>query len=304
MLANSREYQSEELPQLATKQKKSSFGESGKRPSYTVHLLNRRINCIPIPELIKGIHKACVDGRKLTVASYNVHSFNLSMQLPWFYDFLQSAEIARCDSVGILKALQYMGLNLPLEYRASGTLLAPRLLEYLNQDQGFSCFLLGSKPQYLDAALTRVRKQYPNLRFEGHHGYFNKKDPAQNRAVIQQINRAKPNILVVGMGMPLQERWIQLHQHQLDVNVILPCGAVIDRLAGIVSDCPAFISNSGLEWLYRLCREPKRLAARYLLGNPAFVLQIALAKFYASSLPLEEIQPIRVEEMQPIGSHN
>ena len=260
-------------------------------PSRNLYLLGRRITCMTVPAIVEAIHTACIEGRKLTVANYNVHSFNLSMQLPWFYNFLQSAEIAHCDSVGILKAISYMGLDLPIDYRASYTLLMPKLLEHCNQ-HGLSIFLLGSKPKYLEAALARLRRQYPNIALAGHHGYFGLEDPAQNEAVIQQINRASPHILVVGMGMPTQENWIRLHRSRLNVNAIMPGGAIIDRLAGIVSDCPAFISNMGLEWLYRLCREPKRLAPRYLLGNPAFVLSIALAKFYAPPLEVQDMQPI------------
>ena len=270
-----------------------NFKNLDRLPSLNVYLLDRRITCITVANVVEAIYIACVESKKITVANYNVHSFNLSMQLPWFYNFLQNAEIAHCDSVGILKAICYMGLKLPIEYRASYTLLMPKLLETCNQ-HGFSIFLLGSKPQYLEAALARLRKQYPNIAFAGHHGYFAMEDIAQNEAVIQQINQSKSHILVMGMGMPIQENWIQLHSNRLNVNVMMPGGAIIDRLAGVVSDCPTFISDLGWEWLYRLCREPKRLAARYLLGNPAFVLHIALAKFYAL--------PLRVEDMQPINS--
>lgn len=260
-----------------------------KLPNLDVHLLSRRITCMPVPAVVEAIYTACIQGRKITVANYNVHSFNLSMLLPWFYNFLQSAEITHCDSTGILKALEFMGLKLPLQYRASYTALMPALLERCNK-QGLSIFLLGSKPECLEAAFDKIRKEYPNIRLDGHHGYFDIENPEQNEAVIQKINHANPNILVVGMGMPLQENWIRLHRSRLKVNVIMAGGAVIDRLAGIVSDCPAFLSEWGLEWLYRLCREPKRLAVRYLLGNPAFVLLLALGKFYASPLEVEDLR--------------
>ncbi|HBB33977.1 MAG TPA: glycosyltransferase [Cyanobacteria bacterium UBA8803] len=265
-------------------------------PTFTAYLLSRRITFITIPELIKVIRRTCLEGKKMIVASYNINSFNLSMHLPWFYDFLQSAEIARCDGFGILKAFQYMGLSLSQKYRASGTVLVPSLLEQLKSED-FSFFLLGSKPQYIEKALTRIREQYPTLRVEGHHGYFDKEDYYQNEAVVQYINRVKPNILIVGMGMPTQERWIQRHRHLLDVNVILPSGAVIDRLAGIVPDCPKVISDIGCEWLYRLCREPRRLAARYLIGNFAFGLQVALAKHSHTS-------SLHVEQKEIIGSQS
>lgn len=262
-----------------------------KLPSFNVYLLGRRITCMTVPTIIDTIHAACVQGWKMTVANYNVHSFNLSMQVPWFYNFLQNAEIAHCDSVGILKAIQYMGLKLPLQYRASYSLLMPKLLTHCNEHQ-FSIFLLGAKPNVLDTAVARLQEQYANIRVDGHHGYFDIDDPWQNDKIVAQINQAKPNILVVGMGMPVQEDWIRRNLDRLDINVIMPGGAVIDRMAGVVPDCPSILSNLGLEWLYRLFREPKRLAARYLLGNPAFVLHIALAKAYSLSLKVQKINPL------------
>lgn len=260
-------------------------------PNFNIYLLGRRITCMTVPAIIEAIHVACVEGMKLTVANYNVHSFNLSMQMPWFYNFLQGAEITHCDSVGILKAIQYLGLKLPLQYRASYSLLMPQLLEHCDR-YGFSVFLLGAKPECSKAAIAQLRQRYPNIRVDGHHGYFDMKDPQQNTRVVQQINRAKPNVLVVGMGMPIQENWIRQNRHQLDTNVIMPGGAIIDRLSGKVPDCPELLSNLGLEWLYRLCREPKRLAARYLLGNTAFVFHIALAKAFSHSIKVEWMHPI------------
>jgi N-acetylglucosaminyldiphosphoundecaprenol N-acetyl-beta-D-mannosaminyltransferase len=261
-------------------------------PSLSVYLLGRRINCMTTSALVDSIHTACVEGMKLTVANYNVHSFNLSMQMPWFYNFLQSAEITHCDSVGILKAIHFMGLKLPLQYRASYSLMMPKLLEHCNQHR-FSIFLLGAKPEYSKAAIVQLQQQYPHIKVDGHHGYFDMNDPQQNNKVVQKINQIKPNILIVGMGMPLQENWTQMNRHQLQVNVIMLGGAIIDRLAGVVPDCPKFLSNMGLEWLYRLCREPKRLGARYLLGNPAFVLHVFLAKALSYPLKIRSMESFR-----------
>lgn len=246
-------------------------------PNLRVELLGRRITLMTEKAIIKAIHAACVEEKKLTIASYNVHSFNLSMQLPWFYEFQQSANITRCDGFGILKALRWMGIDVPFQYRVSGTAFVPKLLEYGNQHD-FSFFFLGSTPQYVEEAIQRVQKKYPRLTVAGHHGYFDKQDPQQSQTIVEQINQFKPNILLVGMGMPTQEQWIQQYSPELEVNVIMPCGAIIDRLAGVVSDCPAWLSRHGLEWLHRLSREPRRLGGRYLIGNPAFVLHIALAK--------------------------
>lgn len=243
-----------------------------------VDLLGRRITCMPVLAIVEAVHAACIKQGKITVLNYNIHSFNLSIQLPWFYEFLQSADITHCDSMGILNALRYMGLHLPAQYRASYTLLMPKLLNLCNQE-GFSVFLLGSKPQHLQMALDRVRLQHPNIRLAGHHGYFSADDPSENNAVIEQINRVNPQILIVGMGMPIQEHWVRCNQSRLEVNAVMVGGAVIDRLAGVVPDCPEVLSSLGFEWLYRLIREPRRLWVRYVIGNLAFALQIALAKY-------------------------
>lgn len=258
-----------------------------------VSLLGRRITCMTAPTIVEAIDRACLENRRLVVAHYNVHSFNLSMQMPWFYEFLQTAEIAHCDGLGILKAIHWIsGVALPHCYRVSYSILMPQLLEHCNQ-RGFSLFLLGAKPDVLQQALERLQQDYPNIRLGGHHGYFSAQDPQQNEAIIEQINRINPQILLVGMGNPRQEAWIQQYQHRLNVNVMMAGGAIIDRLAGVVPDCPRFVSNLGLEWLYRLSREPRRLGIRYLLGNPAFVLQIFLAKYMAPPAEVFSLKPMR-----------
>jgi N-acetylglucosaminyldiphosphoundecaprenol N-acetyl-beta-D-mannosaminyltransferase len=258
-------------------------------PSLTVCLLGRRITLMTLTSVLNAISDACTENQKVTVANYNTHSFNLSMQLPWFYEFLQSSEIVHCDGIGILKALHYLGIELPLQYRVSYSLMMPALLDYCHQN-GRSVFLLGASPQNLNTAVHNLSQRYPQATFSGYHGYFSLENEPENQRVIQMINRIKPNILVVGMGMPRQEEWVWKYRDQLEVNAILVGGAVIDRLAGKVGDCPAFIANRGLEWLYRLVQEPKRLAVRYLLGNPAFILTLALAKF---SQPREQVVTVQ-----------
>jgi N-acetylglucosaminyldiphosphoundecaprenol N-acetyl-beta-D-mannosaminyltransferase len=262
---------------LSSVETKSAKLTSEKFPSFKVNLLNRQITCMTAESIIEAINKACDRDDRIVIANYNVHSFNLSMQLPWFYEFLQHAEIAHCDGSGILKGLSYMGLNLPMQYRVSYTSLMPKLLKTC-QEKGLSLFLLGSKDEYLQTALDNLKQQYPRIKVDGYHGYFDREDSYQNQVVIDKINQKKPHILLIGMGMPIQEEWVRKHRHQLDVNVFMTGGAVIDRLAGMVADCPEWIANAGLEWLYRLCQEPKRLASRYLFGNLAFLLHLALAK--------------------------
>jgi N-acetylglucosaminyldiphosphoundecaprenol N-acetyl-beta-D-mannosaminyltransferase len=246
-------------------------------PKNNAYLLGRRITCITSDSLIHTIHEACSNGKKIIVANYNIHSFNMSIQFSWFYEFLQSADITHCDGIGIVYALRFMGYKIPIEHRISYTELMPKLLQHCDENN-FSIYFLGAKRENLKVALENIRQQYSNIRIAGHHGYFPFDDRHSNEQVISEINHFRPNILIVGMGMPIQEYWVRQHQEKLKVNSILLGGAVIDRLAGFVPECPEILSKSGLEWLFRLVQEPKRLSIRYVLGNPAFLLQVALAK--------------------------
>lgn len=243
----------------------------------TVSFLGRKITFLTLGELLEFIYSACMEKKKIIISSSNVHSFNLSLHLPWFHSFLNDSDIVYCDGFGILKAVNYFfGLRLPSSYRiAGGTELVPSLF---NKADELSFFLLGTKPHILEQAVQRLQDDIPGIKVSGHHGYFDKSDSSENDKVIDIINQFKPNILIVGMGMPVQEKWLYENMHRLDTNVLIPCGAVIDRIAGVIPDCPAWLSSVGLEWLYRLIREPKRLANRYLIGNAAFILQVLLAK--------------------------
>lgn len=242
-----------------------------------VRLLHRDVTFIILSRIIAEILSACEEESKLVVASWNIHSFNLSLQIPWFQVFMQSAKLSYCDGSGLLVAAKYMGCPLSSIYRvAGGTDLVPKLLEHSSE---LSFFLLGARPDVSAVAVENLKRQYPEIRVAGHHGYFDKFDHYQNGQVIQRINQMKPDVLIVGIGMPAQEDWIRRNKHRLAVKVIIPCGAVIDRIAGRVSDCPKWIAEIGCEWIFRLCREPKRLSSRYLIGNLAFALQLMLAKY-------------------------
>ena len=260
---------------------------AGVQNCISVRLMNRPIDFISIKNLIQVMIYACKNNSKLFIASCNIHSFNMSMQVPWFYDYLNKANFVRCDGMGILKTVNYLGLDISTEYKASGTNLVPRLLEE-SRDNNLSFFFLGSKPSVLEKAINNVKQKYPGIQIQGYHGYFDKENSEENAEVLEKISKMRPNVLIVGMGRPIQEHWIHQHRDKIEANVVLPCGAVIDRLAGKVPNAPDWMTNVGLEWLYRLSREPKRLSSRYLLGNPAFLLNVLLCKSYTEPMKIKD----------------
>jgi hypothetical protein len=113
-----------------------------------------------------------------------------------------------------------------------------------------------------------MRKEYPGLQIRTHHGYVNEEETA---AVLQEINDYRPHILMVGMGMPLQERWIQQHRRSISANVIFPVGAFMDYKAAVIPTPPRWLASFYLEWMCRLVTEPRRLWRRYLV-EPWWVL--------------------------------
>jgi N-acetylglucosaminyldiphosphoundecaprenol N-acetyl-beta-D-mannosaminyltransferase len=133
-------------------------------------------------------------------------------------------------------------------------------------------FYLGVKPGVAERAAEILRNQYPGLQIRTRHGYFSSEE---NEAVVKSINAFKPHILMVGMGMPRQEHWVVDNLNEIHANAILTSGACFDYIAGAIPTPPRWMGRVGLEWLYRLISEPRRLAKRYLI-EPWALLPLAI----------------------------
>jgi N-acetylglucosaminyldiphosphoundecaprenol N-acetyl-beta-D-mannosaminyltransferase len=142
--------------------------------------------------------------------------------------------------------------------------------------EGLSLFLLGARPGVAEVAARRLRALHPDLDIAGvSHGHFDHEPGSpQNEAVLREVNAARPDILLVGLGMPLQERWLMENRRRIEAGVALTGGAVFDYLSGGLRRGPRVLTDNGFEWLARLIIEPRRLWRRYLLGNPLFLLRV------------------------------
>jgi N-acetylglucosaminyldiphosphoundecaprenol N-acetyl-beta-D-mannosaminyltransferase len=136
---------------------------------------------------------------------------------------------------------------------------------------------VGGRPGVGEKAAAVLREAAPGLDIQTHHGYFDVTGP-DNDAVLRTIARYGPHILMVGMGMPRQESWIMDNFHALDTHVILNSGACFDFVAGVVPMPPRWLGRVGLEWLYRLMSEPKRLWKRYLV-EPFYLTGLVAVEF-------------------------
>ena len=156
-------------------------------------------------------------------------------------------------------------------------------------------FYLGSTPRIAPKAAAQLRQQYAGLRIRSLHGYFDSTSKSrENENVLRAIEAYKPHVLIVGMGMPKQELWIQENFSRISANVILPSGAAMDYVAGAISTPPRWAGGVCLEWLFRLISEPKRLWVRYLV-EPWCILPL-LARDLARRSPCTDDMPLPSRE--------
>jgi N-acetylglucosaminyldiphosphoundecaprenol N-acetyl-beta-D-mannosaminyltransferase len=154
------------------------------------------------------------------------------------------------------------------------------------RSRNWRVFFLGAKPGVAQRAADKLMMQLPGLQIQTHHGHFEKAvDCPENWQVLEQINQFQPHILVVGFGMPLQEKWILENISSLHTNIAFPVGALFDYLSGTIPRGPRWLTNRGFEWLSRLVIEPRRLWKRYLIGNPLFFWRIFIHHVLRYPLP-------------------
>jgi len=153
------------------------------------------------------------------------------------------------------------------------------MADYFNKKE-HSLFLLGGPGKAAEKASENLTAHAPGLKIKGfHHGFFNKHGK-ENDAVIKLINKSLPDVLWVGMGMPLQEKWILDNYKRIDAKVFMPCGAAFTYLAGWTNRCPKWMGDMGLEWLYRFYQEPRKKAKRYVFENISFISRVVWARIF------------------------
>ncbi len=239
-----------------------------------VNLLGTKFHKLKVYELIDYIVKASKLKHKTTISNVNVRGMNFAYKLPWYREFINQSDLVFCDGFGVLLGAKICGCKINSSHRMT----CPDYIENLAlscERENVSLFLLAGKPGIVDKAITKLKNIAPNLIIAGHHGYFDKSGE-ENELVIQRINEFKPDVLYVGFGMPIQERWIRKNIDKIETKVFLPLGACLDFYTGAVYRGPSWLTNNGFEWLARFFTEPKRLWERYVIGNPLFFYRVFL----------------------------
>jgi N-acetylglucosaminyldiphosphoundecaprenol N-acetyl-beta-D-mannosaminyltransferase len=252
-----------------------------RHPSGRVSVLGVGVDPLTVEGLHAEIGLLVRGGRGGLVLNANAHCLNLCHEDPALLRFFEAADVVFCDGAGVMLAARLLGRRIP--ERITYADWAPRLAAFA-AEEGFSLFFLGARPGVAEAAARSLKERHPGLRISGvRHGYFDHAAGSpQNEAVVREINAAAPDILLVGLGMPLQEYWLMENHHRLDVGAALTGGAVFDYVSGRLDRGPRVLTDNGFEWLARLFVEPRRLWRRYLIGNPLFVWRVLRERLEAS----------------------
>jgi len=205
----------------------------------------------------------------------NVHVLNVAYHNPELRRILNGADLVYCDGAGVKLGAHILGKDLP--ERMTGADWIYDLCQSC-QKTGITLYLLGGEPGVAEEAARVLTTRYPGLNVVGtHHGHYDHDGP-ENDAVIAEINALHPDILLVGFGTPLQEKWIDRHFERLQVPVVWAVGALVDFVTGKKPRAPRWMLDHGLEWLYRLWMEPGRLWKRYVVGNPLFIWRVFMQR--------------------------
>lgn len=234
---------------------------------FGIHI--RRLRTKEVLQILKGFMQ---DYRPHSVYIVNAGTANLAYRDSRYRALLNRGDLVLNDGTGMRWAARWQGVR--LEDNHVGTDLIPRLCDEC-QGWGMRVFLLGGRPGIAARAGSVLSSQFPGLKIAGHHdGYVG---PADDQALCRQINAARPDLLLVAMGNPLQEVWIDRNLPDLMKGVAVGVGGLFDHLAGELRRAPLKIRQAGFEWLHILVQQPHKWR-RYVIGNPLFLYRMTLGR--------------------------
>lgn len=223
------------------------------------------LHSLTMEETLDVAEEAMREHRPLHHVVVNVAKLVTMRQNAELYDDVVSADIINIDGAGVLWGARLCGFEAP--ERVAGVDIMLNLFERCEK-RGYRPFLLGAEQGVLDAVVTRLAKDHPALTVAGtRNGYFSEED---EDAIIRQINESGADCLFVAMPTPRKERFLKKFRHRLTTSFVMGVGGSFDVYGGKVSRAPRLVQALGLEWLFRIAQEPRRLWRRYYETNTAY----------------------------------
>lgn len=222
---------------------------------------------LTVEETLDALLNRLHAGEQTALFTPNAEIVQACVDDPSLFPVIGSADLLIPDGIGVIKAAKILGT--PLKEKVAGVVVGEKLAEALAAEKTFSLFLLGGKPGVAEIAAQKLTEKYPGLKIAGlHDGYF-KKDGDENEAVLEEIRTSGADVLYVCLGAPTQEKWIYANRAALpDVKILAGLGGSVDIYAGTAKRAPKIFIKLGLEWFYRLLKEPKRIGR--MMSLPKF----------------------------------
>lgn len=238
---------------------------------FGVDLMGLRLHDITEARIVDRVVDAARSRRKMLVVNANAHLVVLSQTRHWLRDMFQAADIAFCDGAGVQLAGRL--LRVKIVNRATPPVWVVEAMRRLGSDA--AVFWLGGTQQAVEQAAVAYEQRYGVRTVGVRNGYFDASPGSQDTlGLVEEINKARPSVLLVTMGMPRQEQWLWENWGKIQTGVAITAGALVDHASGAVERPKQWVSDIGLEWAVRLVREPRRLWRRYLIGLPVFGLYV------------------------------
>lgn len=209
---------------------------------------------------------------KVLINTINAHSYNVARKDKLFAEALTKGDYLIPDGMSVVKACKWLHAKSQPKERIAGADLFEYEMDRLNKKCGTVMFM-GSSEKTLAKIVEQAAKVYPNLKVVTYSPPYKPEfDEADNKAIVDAINMANPDLLWIGMTAPKQEKWTYSHWNELNIHChVGTIGAVFDFFAGNTKRAPQWWQEHGLEWLYRLIKEPRRMWRRYIIGNTVFI---------------------------------
>lgn len=247
-----------------------------RRPEERVQVLGGAMDLVRPEEVFHFVARKIAAGEPAVVANHNLHSLYLIRKDEKIAEFFRKSDLIEVDSVPLIFWARIVG-------RASRRFHRCTYLDWRDAfweraiKENWKVFFVGGAPGVGEKAVERIRNDWPQAQIAVHHGYFDAtQGGAENQAVVDAINAYRPDIVLVGMGMPRQEIWVLENQKALGPCVTFTVGGAFDYEAGVQRPSPRWMGQVGMEWLFRLMVDPQRLFTRYCvepwhLMGPALV---------------------------------
>ncbi len=249
----------------------------------SLHILGVRVHEVSMPQALESLAAMIREGTPHQVVTVNPEFVMAAQQNHLFRNVLNRAALAVPDGIGIVLASWW--LRQPMRERVSGVDLVEQFAEVSSRN-GYRIFLLGAQPGVAERAGQKLRERHPGLIIAGSHP--GSPHPDDEDEICRKILETAPHVLLVAYGSPQQDLWIARTAARLRIPVAIGVGGTFDFIAGITVRAPRWIRSIGMEWFYRLVREPRRFFR--MLALPRFLLRVLLSPM--RSEPLTQVEQV------------